>query len=343
MTRPVVAFFNNKGGVGKTSLVYHLAWMLSDLGTRVLAADLDPQANLTASFLRDDAIETLWEHEAGRVRTIYDAVRPLIEGTGDIAAVNPETIIDPTSGSVVDRLSLLPGDMALSSFEDELSGTWPKCSDGDIRAFRVTSALWRVAQQSAELAGAEIILFDVGPNLGAINRSALISSDFVVVPLAPDLYSLQGLRNLGPTLRKWRTEWGERQAKNPQPRLLPLPAGAIRPLGYVVLQHAIRLDRPVSAYQKWMVRIPTTYHTTVLMDNLEVSEIATDPAQICQIKHYRSLMPMAQEAHKPIFKLRPADGAIGAHQTAVKSVYEDFRNFASELRSRMQAPQTNLF
>lgn len=60
MTVPVVAFFNNKGGVGKTSLVYHLAWMYADLGLRVIAADLDPQANLTSAFLDEGRLEQLW-------------------------------------------------------------------------------------------------------------------------------------------------------------------------------------------------------------------------------------------------------------------------------------------
>jgi cellulose biosynthesis protein BcsQ len=60
MTVPVLTFFNNKGGVGKTSLAYHLAWMLSDVGYRVLACDLDPQANLTAAFLDEERLETLW-------------------------------------------------------------------------------------------------------------------------------------------------------------------------------------------------------------------------------------------------------------------------------------------
>ena len=57
MSIPVVAFFNNKGGVGKTTMVYHLAWMFSDSGLRVIAADLDPQSNLTASFLDEDRLE----------------------------------------------------------------------------------------------------------------------------------------------------------------------------------------------------------------------------------------------------------------------------------------------
>lgn len=59
MTTKVIAFFNNKGGVGKTSLVYHLAWMYADLGKRVVAADLDPQANLTSAFLEVDTLERL--------------------------------------------------------------------------------------------------------------------------------------------------------------------------------------------------------------------------------------------------------------------------------------------
>ncbi len=60
MSRPVLTFFNNKGGVGKTSLVYHVSWMLADMGYRVLACDLDPQANLTAAFLDEDQLEDLW-------------------------------------------------------------------------------------------------------------------------------------------------------------------------------------------------------------------------------------------------------------------------------------------
>ncbi len=59
MTVPVLTFFNNKGGVGKTSLVFHLAWMLSAMGRRVVAVDLDPQANLTSAFLSEDELEEL--------------------------------------------------------------------------------------------------------------------------------------------------------------------------------------------------------------------------------------------------------------------------------------------
>ena len=187
-----IAFFNNKGGVGKTSLVYHLAWMYADLGLNVLAADLDPQANLTSMFLDDDRLEEIWtdEHEW----TIYGAFQPLLEGTGDIRA--------PHTEDVSPGLGLVVGDLALSSAEDELSGQWPDCLDRKPRAFRVLSGLWRILMAAGEDAGADLLLIDVGPNLGALNRAALVAAQDVVIPLAPDLYSLQGLRNLGPTLRR---------------------------------------------------------------------------------------------------------------------------------------------
>ena len=60
MSIPVLTFFNNKAGVGKTSLVYHLARMLARIGHRVLACDLDPQANLTAAFLSESRLENIW-------------------------------------------------------------------------------------------------------------------------------------------------------------------------------------------------------------------------------------------------------------------------------------------
>ena len=65
MSIPVLTFFNNKGGVGKTSLVYHLSWMFSDLGMRILAVDLDPQANLSSAFLTEDDFEVLFERHSG--------------------------------------------------------------------------------------------------------------------------------------------------------------------------------------------------------------------------------------------------------------------------------------
>ena len=320
MTVPVLTFFNNKGGVGKTSLVYHLAWMYADLGISVVAADLDPQANLTGMFLDEDYLETLWVEE-GRRKTVYGALQPLLEGTGDIDPPHLERSEEAPS--------LIPGDLKLSAVEDELSSQWPGCLDGQHRAFRVISALWRIVQAAARESEAQLVLVDVGPNLGALNRAVLVATDFVVVPLAADLFSLQGLRNLGPTLRDWRQGWEDRRTRSPELDF-PLPDGAIQPVGYVVQQHSVRLGRPVRAYDKWVNRMPKEYAVNLLEGAGEPYPPSPDKDQnsLATVKHYRSLVPMAQEARKPIFKLTAADGALGSHAAAAGSAYDDFEALA---------------
>lgn len=325
-----LTFFNNKGGVGKTSLVYHLAWMFGDLGKRVLVADLDPQANLSAAFLDEDRLEALWADDR-RTGTIFGSLNPIIRNIGDFAPPNTEAISE--------RLFLLPGDLYLSRFEDSLSEVWPKCLDRDERAFRVTSAFWRIVASAATETEADLVFIDVGPNLGAINRAALIASDHVVVPLAPDLFSLQGLRNLGPTLQTWREGWRERRQRNPDPDLR-LPLGGMAPIGYIVLQHAERLSQPIKAYDRWVKRIPSEYRTSVLGErSLEEATVASDPNCLALLKHYRSLMPLAHDARKPIFHLQSADGAIGSHAKNATEAGKQFHALAEKIA---QAIDTSL-
>jgi len=115
-----------------------------------------------------------------------------------------------------------------------------------------------------------------------------------------------------------------------------LPPGTIKPIGYVVMQHAVRLDRPVKAYNRWLARIPAVYREAVLGDaqGSSVETVTDDPHCVAALRHYRSLMPLAQEARKPMFFLRAADGAIGGHAQAVSECYEDFRQLAQRIAAR---------
>ena len=108
-----VAFFNNKGGVGKTSLAYHLAWMFADLRTNVVAIDLDPQSNLTSSFLRMTSSRN-YGTLRNRRGPFFGSVQPLLDRLGDIA--------EPVLIDVDDRIRLVPGDLGLSL----LKIVWPK-------------------------------------------------------------------------------------------------------------------------------------------------------------------------------------------------------------------------
>jgi cellulose biosynthesis protein BcsQ len=323
MTVPVVAFFNNIGGVGKTTFVYHIAWMLNELGRSVAVLDLDPQANLTASFVDERRIEELW-FGAPR-RTVYGAVAPLFEGSGDLA--------DPHVEEIESGLGLVPGDVLLSGAEQDLSDAWASSLSGDVRAFQMTTAFSIVAQRAAAQMDAEIVLMDAGPNLGAINRAASVASDHVVLPLRPDLYSLQGLRNLGPTLRRWRRDWTDRAAGAPCSDLY-LSSGRMRARGYAVLRHGLRVDRAVGPYDRWLRQIPTEYRSSVLDEPVDEAPIvAEDEYCLGLIKYYYSLASLAQEARKPIFLLSSAEGAIGSYQPAVQDAYGHFESLTRRLLS----------
>ena len=318
-----IAFFNNKGGVGKTSLVYHLAWMYADLGISTVAVDIDPQANLSTMFLEEERLEELWP-DGEHPQSILGTVSPFLRGIGDISEPHVELITS--------NIGVVVGDLGLSRFEAKLSSAWPACLDRDEAAFRIESAFHRTILQAAESCDADLALIDVGPNLGAINRSAIIAADFVVFPLAPDLFSLQGLRNLGPTLGVWRSEWEDRLERRPDDPGLSLPPAEISPAGYVVMQHAVRAGRPVQTYQKWMRRIPGVYHDVVLGEKgASASSTEDDTECLSTLKHYRSLMPMAQEARKPMFHLKAADGALGGHIYAVQDCYDDFKALATSI------------
>lgn len=325
-----ITFFNNNGGVGKAALVYHLAAMFAERGQSVLAVDLDPQANLTSMFLADTELEELWPLGEEHPKTLYGALRPIIRGKGDV--------LSPHIVQINPQLGLVAGDLALSTFEDKLSDAWPRCHNRDESAFRIMTAFYRAVHQAATARNAAWVLMDVGPNLGAINRAALIASQFVVIPLGPDLFSLQGLRNLGPSLIGWRNSWKELLTKSP---LDPeeMPAGTITPLGYVVMQHGMRENRPPKAYQRWIDRFPVEYRQSVLDERAVTGSdpivASNDPCCLAMLKHYRSLMPMAMEARKPVFSLKPADGAIGAHSQAVQNAYEDFLQLAQQIAGKV--------
>lgn len=327
----IVAFFNNKGRVGKTTLLYHVAYMLADQGERVLVVDLDPQANASSMLLDERRMEELWP-EGEHPDTIYGAVRPIVRGIGDVTRVHVEVIQE--------NLGLVVGDLTLSTFEDRLSETWPKCLLRDEAAFRSTTAFFNVITLGAESFGATWVLLDVGPNLGAINRASLIASEYVVVPLGPDLFSLQGLRNLGPAIRGWREAWSEMRVKSPSPDIR-LPSGSIEPIGYVVLQHGVQDNRPPKAYQKWIDKFPTAFRAAVVDTGnpLWAPDADADEYRLASIKHYRSLMPMDMESRKPVFRLKPADGAIGAHGEAVRNAYTDFERLVKRIRKRVAETQ----
>lgn len=117
-----VSLFNNKGGVGKTTFLFHLAHSLADLGKTVLMVDCDSQCNLTVYSLAESTIDQAWQ-PAGN--SIYRQIEPVYRTIGNIR--------NRAATSLSTRLHLLPGDLSLSEFEDRLGDSWNAARGGSER------------------------------------------------------------------------------------------------------------------------------------------------------------------------------------------------------------------
>ena len=310
-------------------MVYHLSYMFSELGYRVLAADLDPQSNLSTLFLDEERLYQIFDTE--QQLTVLDAIMPISEGEG-FGGVHVEPVNDD--------IGLLIGSLSLSLFEDKFSDAWLKCLDGDIYSFKVISAFKTAIEAAAKMHKADVVLIDVGPNLGAVNRTAILSSDTLIIPVASDMFSLQGIKNLGTTLQSWKQGWEKRLSSYPKERNdSGVPKGDVEPGGYVVMQYTAKERRPVKASLRFADRIPGIYSEYMLMAPNPDLSVLEDPNCLGLLKHYHSLAPMSMEANKPVFLLKPADGAIGAHVQAVRKVYTDFETLTERIARQCSLEQ----
>lgn len=169
----IVAFLNQKGGVGKTSLCHHLAGAFAELGRNVLLVDCDPQASLTQGLLGPSFAETL--PPSATVAAILEAG----------ALIDPCEVVHPTGFS---RIHLIPG----SIFAAELNAPRPwERPSGECLALRSFLEMLRLRSPL------DCVLIDCPPNLGLCSWSAVVAADCVVIPAQTEDYGAQGI---GPVL-----------------------------------------------------------------------------------------------------------------------------------------------
>lgn len=190
-----ITLFNHKGGVGKTTLTANISFALAEMGKSVLLVDSDPQCNLTSYLLPDEEVDNLLNESGGSDgQTLWSVVEPIVNNTG------PGRLVEPLAKG---GLKLLPGDIRLSEFEESLYDSWTgslKRRLGDLRAITTISTLISQLHRQSPL---DYVFYDTGPNIGALNRVLLLDSDFFIVPVACDLYSMRALATLGQAMSRW--------------------------------------------------------------------------------------------------------------------------------------------
>lgn len=319
-----IAIFNNKGGVGKTTYLFHIAHILADSGITTLMVDCDSQCNLTAYALDDSEIKKSW---SDRGNSIYRAIQPVAEGTGDIRFRQPTKINN--------TLYLVPGDIDLSIYEDRLGETWASASVQQV-SIRVQIAIYRYILFAAQKCKAQVVLLDLGPNLGALNRTVLGGCDYFITPLSPDLFSIKGTQNLGNKFMVWHDEWENNLHRWQQPKsaipIEQLPHGMPKFLGYVTQQHNIR-DNKSGMTKGWSIfgdQVDKAVRSNIVGPLTPYGQVdVKEKYMLGKIPNLHSLIPYSLNAHKPVYKCTSADGLKGSHISKARdsvNLYHDIIN-----------------
>ena len=312
-----VAFFNNKGGVGKTTLTCNLAAQFATkLRKRVLVIDCDPQCNSTQLILNPETLDALYSNEAKPTRTVLDVVRPIEVG---VAEINVGVLPHPASDNRF-KVDILPGHPRMSVVEDKLSQNWTQVSGGDIGGLRVTN--WCAVYCRHIGAQYDVAFLDLGPSLGSLNRTVLLGSDFFVTPMGGDIFSIAGVRNIALWLNDWITLYlnGIQQCDARHPgavdefrirRDVPIATGFA---GYTIQQYitkAIRgKRRPTLAFERILERVPTEVRNS--LQNYYHRGVDDNTVKLGDVPNLFSLIPLAQNANAPLINLTARDGLVGA-------------------------------
>ncbi len=325
-----LTLFNHKGGVGKTTLTIHLADAFADLGKKVLLVDTDPQCNLSAFYLPEDNLDTLLGESAGSEdgQTLWSSVEPVVHGTGDVKDIDPIEIRD--------GVSLLVGDVLLAQYEEELPAAWTESFARKSRGYSVMGAMAKVARTIAEQVGADIVMYDVGPNVGPLNRALLLDSDFFITPVHTDLYSLRALSTVGHSISKWVQDWGTvRQLASPTAKKTLL-LGSPQFLGYVASAYQTYGGRKAKPHEYWERMIPSRVKSRVVDELKRISADlvpAAPPFKLGDVPDIHSLAAASQEKGLPVSKLR---GHVNSgHYPTIDALHERFLDIARLITRRM--------
>lgn len=334
-----LAFINNKGGVGKTTLSCNMAYHLSLAAeNKVLFIDLDPQCNATQLLISDDQWDKIFGTQAGLDdrRTILHALAHIRRGDSGIESGYQVT------QSKRFGLDVLAGHPGLALLEDTFSSSWEAFQTGDLGGARRTH--W-VSQLVASARGYDIVIIDVGPSLGALNRTVLIGTDFFVTPTAADLFSLFALDNIGEWIKTWSRKYD--RAVEEVTESFPREASEIFSrsdaelgatyLGYTIQQYVTKADkgklRDLNAYDRYKRQIPAKAKKLATVVGTEVKQ--TEELDLGIVPHMFSMVPLAQARHAPIASLTQSDGLRGAQFSQQSRYAEQLENIGSRLALRL--------
>jgi cellulose biosynthesis protein BcsQ len=357
-----ISVFNNKGGVGKTTLTFHLAHALAELGKKTLVVDLDPQCNLTIFALNEETIWKTWSAEDEYIddfnstrdraanfsamlaepRSVHFILKPTEDGTAEIPSLPPPF-------ELAKDLHLLPGRLTIHLYEDKIASRWSDIYQGDPLAIRTVTRPRSIAEEYANLYGYNVVIFDTSPSLGALNKAIISLVDGFVVPCNPDMFSLYGIRNIGNSLSIWKKQFDTIFHLLSSEKRSIFPDDFVKFLGFTIYnarKYTGHNDWDLAtAHYNFAQQIPSTvegYIKSDIRSHLTKKQLST-PIGTTAVMHSHSTLPsMAQKYHLPIWRVPSSSNLEGSDKSTVsgnRALYEatreKYHQFAKDVLTRL--------
>ncbi len=357
-----IALFNHKGGVSKTTTTFNLGWMLAHKGKRVIIVDCDPQCNLTGmvlgsrgtGFKDNEAFDTIYDSESKEVRNIRDGLAPAFESRP--VPLEP-VVCEPVKGQP--NMYLLPGHIGFAEYEVVL-GMAQELSSSLVSLQNLPGSLHYLFMKTAEKYEADFVLVDMGPSLGPINRNLLMTSDYFIIPMFPDYFSVMAMESLASILAQW-SAWARQGRALPILReaTYPFPDKIPKFLGTIIQKYPVRQGtKPPAAFKTWIdaigiavqqklipilrkneMLLPMELYQKVRRTQSDQISLFPDDAlgkPLLQMPDFNSLIALSQKHKAPIFDLTDAQlERVGVVLEETKESMLRFRKLYSEGTDRI--------
>lgn len=364
----IISVFNNKGGVGKTTLSYHMAYALTEIGYKVLMIDLDPQCNLTIHGIDIEQLHDIWKKEDEFIETGFDAakkelssneclemnreprtihylLKPTEEGTGDLETLPPPFVI-------TDKLNIIPGRLTLHMYENKISSRWTEAYVGDPLAIRTITKIRSLACDYARIYGFDFVVVDTSPSLGVLNKVIISTVDGFLIPALPDMFSMYGIKNIGSSLANWKKDFDAIYNLISSQKRKQFPREFVKFLGFTIYnakKYNGNNNNPwdlAQSHYNYAKQIPLTikkYISKEIRKHLTEDMINT-PVGLKNVMHSHNTLPgMAQKYKNPIWKIPSLDNleiedsaTIRGNRKIYENTKQAYINFVKDLLERIK-------
>ncbi|RJQ32313.1 hypothetical protein C4572_01165 [Candidatus Parcubacteria bacterium] len=322
-------FSNNKGGVGKTTLAFNCAMSFAKQGYKTALVDLDPQCNLSRLALGDSQYaNTLF---SSTYKDIYTVLKGVIEGGSDVDFSVPFIPVSNSGGN----LSLLKGSVNLSLYENLLVSAYGQAASGQQLGYFQTSAIDRFLRERGMKDEIDIFVIDTSPSLSLLNQIIFLGSDYFVVPMISDAFSVQGIENLGTVFEKWKHNWkvtGKALSGNTESKFVLSGDGLF--IGYIINSYNVYAKQPIKDHRHWIEEIPKKVKHFLSEKhgrNGLVEKSWKD--SLGEIQDYGRIPAKCQELGVAIFDLDPS--LVDDHQKGTKENIEKSKEQFKQLSGKI--------